>query len=434
MNDFASKISNYINSDANKSNCSTGVKEDYLKLFFKMQPIGSKIADFKNFPAGFFENFDYDIYDKDYCTDDTDYSKFNYNIAEKFNLVVLINGYFSKENSKIISKNITVMSLAEKSKKEYFATEKYFLDYSESYESQFTVLSNILAKDGVYLQIHQNSVVEEPIYIVNVITKQDKNYFFNHRKLIVADENSSAKIIETDLFMSDYKSLILSICLMQQAKNSQLNYSRIKSDINSDHKKHSNANFITGYEFRLNENAKLNHNNVNFDADFGRSRTHFFLDGENAEVNTTMFSYLQNDRIVDVATSIVHSSPNTYSNQLVKAIADDNSSFSFDGKILVAQDSQKIKASQNSRAILLSDNAQVNCQPQLEIYADDVECSHGSAIGNLEEDLIFYLNSRGISKEQANKLLLTAFAAEVINRIPYQSMRDFIFSDLAEQI
>ena len=418
MNDFKNKIENYINSNKSRIIGTSALKNNSVELFFNIQTIDKKIEDYKHIPAEFFENFDYSIYDKDYFFDNTDYSKFIKNIPEKSNLIVMLNGYFSKENSKIISKNITVMSMIEKVKNEFFGVEKFFSDYSELYENQFTVLNSILAKDGIFLHIHPNSTVEEPIYFINVITKQTQNFLFNYRKLIVADENSSAKIIEKDLIFSDYKSLILNVFLMRQAKNSQLNYSRIRSKTNANHSNSANVSFIVCNKFKLDANAKLNFNTVNFDRNFGRDKTHFLLEGENAEANVAMFCYLRNAETIDVSTVTTHLAPNTFSNQLVKNIADDDSTFSFDGKIFVSPDAQKIKASQNSRAILLSDNAQVNCQPQLEIYADDVSCSHGSAIGNLDEELIFYLNSRGIGKESAKKLLLSAFAAEVLNKIP----------------
>jgi len=434
MNDFKSKILNDINSNKKNIIGDFTIKEEYLKSFSRMETINKKIADFKNSPNDFFENFDYNVYDKNYFSKNIDYKKLNCKIPENSNIITMINGCFSNENTKIISKNITVSSFIEKIKNKYFATEKHFLDYSEDNENQLTLLNSVLAKDGIYLHIHPNSIIEEPIYIVNVITEQDKNFFFNHRKLIILDENSSAKIIETDLFLSNYKALSLNVCLTKQAKNSNLDYLHINSDINSNRKNHSKVSLIVRNEFKLDEDAKLNYNTVIFDSPFGQNRTQFLLEGENAEVNTAMFSYLRNDSVVDIATLTSHLVPNTYSNQLVKTVADDNSYFSFDGKILVSQNAQKIKAAQNSHAILLSDSAQVNCQPQLEIYADDVECSHGTAIGNLEEEMMFYLNSRGIGKEEANKLLFMAFACDIIDKIPHKNMQDFIYSNLQEQI
>lgn len=426
MNDFKNKILNQINSSEKNIYSSFPAREEYLKLFLKMETINKKINDFKNSPTNFFENFDYEIYDKDYFYEKIDYSKLNFEIPEKSNILTLVNGYFSEENSQIISENISVESLD--TPKKYLFFEKHFLDYSGATENQLTSLNSALSKDGLYLLIHLNATVEEPIYIINLITQQDKNYFFNYRKLIVANENSTAKIIEADFFMSDCKSLVMNVFLLKQAQNSNLDYTHIILN----RKNNSKVSLMVGNEFKLDANAKLNYNTVGLNLLYGRNRTQFFLEGENAEVNTTLFSYLQNDNTIDVATLIAHLAPNTHSKQVVKSIADDNSCFSFDGKILVEQDAQKIKASQNSRAILLSENASVNCQPQLEIYADDVECSHGSAIGNLEEEMIFYLNSRGIGKEQANKLLFTAFAGEVIDKIPHQNIRDAVYGDLQE--
>jgi len=435
MNDIKSKILNYLNSNKQNILKEFSLKEEYLKAFAKMETVSQKIIDYKNAPIGFFENFDYNVfsensYGENFSLVNVDYEKLNFKIPENANIITMLNGCFSHENSKIISKNITVNSFIEKNKSEYFEMEKYFLDYSEENENQLILLNNILSKDGIYLNIHKNSVVEEPIYIVNVITKQNKNFVFNYRKLIIVDENSSAKIIETDLFLSDCKSLILNVFLTKQAKNSNLDYSHINLNIDENQTNHSKVSLIFHNEFKLEADAKLNYNTVNFDSYFVQNRTQFFLEGENSEVNTAMFNYLQNDETVDIVTKISHSAPHTVSNQLVKSIADDNSCFSFDGKILVAKDAQKIKSAQNSRAILLSDNAKVNCQPQLEIYTDDVECSHGSAIGNLEEDMIFYLNSRGIGKEEANKLLFTAFAGEVIERISDDNFKNFIYKQI----
>lgn len=410
-------------------------REEYLKLFKKMATVDKGVHDFRNAPIDFFENFDYEIYDKDYVNDSSiDFEQLRSQYSRDANLIVLLNGCFSVENSIINSDKIIVMSLSEKLKNEGFLTNKYFLNYYERHENQLTVLNSILSNGGLYLHIPANTTVKDPIFILNIITEQDRNYFFNYRNLIIADENSNAKIIESDLFLSKYKSLILKVSFNKQYKNSHIDYNCINSDRNLNQHNDGQVSFITENGFFLEESATLNHNNIIFDTYYTKNTSHFVLEGNSSDVDTSVFSFLKSDSIVDIQTQIEHVSSNTGCRQLVKSIVDDNGYFTFDGKILVDQDAQKIKAMQNSRAILISDNARAELQPQLEIYADDVICTHGATVGSLDTDLLFYLNSRGISNEQAKKLLLIAFASEVVDKMSHNYTHNWVTENLYSKI
>ncbi len=429
-NKFKCRITKAV--EANKKNLLEGslLKEEYFKLFEQMEAPTNKQSIFKNIPADFFENFEYEVYDGNYTPrPEEDYSKY-FTSMEKGNFIVLINGFFSPEHSRIISDNIVISKLSEKIKKDYFAVEKYYITYSERHEYILSALNAALSRDGIFLNIKENAIVEEPIYILSVFTNQMKNYLYNQRFLILADKNSQATIIENVVSESNSKVMMMQVTELHQSPNSLVNYYRL----NNYAAKKENLVVFLDSEFAIEENAVLNRFSINFNSTFSRNRTNVKAIGKKSEINLNSFIYVKNHGVMDIRTILEIASPEVRCNQFVKSIADENSRVNFSGKIEIEPHAQKVVASQKSRGILLSNTAEIFCEPQLEIYANDVVCSHGAAIGNVDDDLVFYLQSRGIAKDEAQKLLLAAYASEILDKIHIKELRDNLLNEFQNHL
>ncbi|MDR0926508.1 MAG: SufD family Fe-S cluster assembly protein [Ignavibacteria bacterium] len=391
-------------------------KDDYLKHFKDMNPITKKSPLFKNSPDGFFENFDYEVFPPNTPLPDVDIvpilSDFHPFLSTNTNRIVMLNGTLSLKNSNIISDGLKIEELSLQSSRVENEVERNFLNYYYGHETQLSTANSLLSPDGTYVHIAENAKIKEPIILLNIITKQDKNYFFNHRRFIEISKNATANFYECNIVLSSHKSVLVDISIASLSENANVTYSLINTNVNDK----KDASIIKGFGFTLKENAKLDTFSFHSGYNYERERCQYMLDGKNSSVTITSFAQLYKNNIVDIATDITHTATDTKSEQLAKVIVDDNSAFHFNGRIEVVPNAQRTDSAQSSRALLLSDDATVEFLPQLEINNDDVACSHGAAIGQLDEDSLFYLNSRGIGTDEARKLLLTAFAMEAINK------------------
>lgn len=390
--------------------------DEYTRIFSKMDSIEQDNEYFKVYPKNFFEDFNYEIYKEDYniaINNLKNIENILTGIPENANIIFSINGYYSEQHSKIISKNIDIINITNKSNNDYFEEKKQFVDlyYGEN-ENQLSILNNLLSKNGIYINIAPNSIIAEPIYLLNVITELYDNYFINSKKIIKVEKNSKINVIEIGSIFSKFNTIYSELCSIDLKENANVNYSKLHSNTNNITNK---TTYFENYNYKLDKNSNLNINTIALGRDYNKNDTLIKLEGDNATLNDSYFILTNNDKIVDLKTTIYHKAQNTTSNQLVKAVANGNSKIYFDGKIIIKDNTEQSSAMQNSKAILLSDNAKVQFQPQLEIYNDDIKAKHGSAIGNLDADLLFYLKTRGIDEDIAKKLLLVAFANDIIN-------------------
>ena len=182
------------------------------------------------------------------------------------------------------------------------------------------------------------------------------------------------------------------------------------------------------------QDSNLTINTLTLNGNFVRNDVVIRVDGQNAESNLNGAYILRNNQLVDNHTVVDHLVPNCQSNELYKGVLYDKSTAVFNGKVFVRQDAQKINAFQSNGNVLMSEDATVNSKPELEIYADDVKCSHGSTTGQLDEEAIYYLRARGISEKSAKELLVSAFIADVLNRIENQDLLDFTNNVLSNSL
>jgi len=340
------------------------------------------------------------------------------------NLLVFINGFFSEELSEISEKeNIVIQPLAKARKSHSDIIEKYFAKYTDHNKQIFTALNTVYHTSGTFVYSKENAAIEKPIHIINITNAESAA--FNPRNLFIVGKNSEVKIISSyeTIRGSSFTNSVTEIILHENAHLSQYllqNESENSSQINTTEVyQESNSNFNI---HTITTNGLLVRNNLNIS-----------LEGEHIETHLSGLHLTKGKQHVDNHTFVDHRQPNCQSNELYKGIMNGKSTGVFNGKVMVRPHAQKTNAYQSNQNILLTDDASINSKPELEIYADDVKCSHGSTTGQLDEEAKFYLRSRGLSEDSATKLLLNAFAEEVLRGIKLLPLREKIEKYIEER-
>jgi len=280
-------------------------------------------------------------------------------------------------------------------------------------------LNSALWTDGAFIYIPENVQLEVPIEIIHISTGE-KEILASPRHLIIAEKNSSVSIIENTISLDlNAKVIVNSHSDIFVGENSKVQFYRLQNDC-------KNVSLISSTNVIQEKNSHFDTNTITLGSEWTRNNLSIALNGENCESHLNGLFITNGTDLIDNHTSVHHNKPHCQSNQLYKGILDGKSTGIFNGKIFVEQDAQKTNAYQSSKNILLSDDATINTKPQLEIYADDVKCSHGSTTGQLNEEALFYLRARGLSVDSARNLLLYAFANDVLNTIRIESLKNYL--------
>ncbi len=336
---------------------------------------------------------------------------------EGVDTVVIYNGHYQKDISSIPN-GVNLLSGSE-------YMERKNGNFDRANNSPFDLLNTAFTDSGMCIVLEKNTLVKSPIRIL-FISNGDRSIMVNPRVNVDIGESSSLTFIEqhvgdaTSFFQNESVFITL-------GNNAQLNHVRIQS--NSEFTQNiSNLNVNQAadsqYEFfQLVDGSKL-----------GRSDICVQLDGENAQCNINSLTLSKNNQHIDNNIIVNHNSAQTHSSQFVKSILFDTSTGVFNGKTIVHENAQKITAQQTNKNILLSKKAKMNANPQLEIYADDVKCSHGSTTGQIDEDALFYLQSRGINRQDAMELMVVGFANEVLDKIPHPEIKKAIYTEFTVKL
>ena len=287
--------------------------------------------------------------------------------------------------------------------------KKYFGSVADKDESM-TALNTSYAKEGAYIYIPPSVVSEKPIEIIHVSTGAQGPVWLQPRNLIVADANSQVQIIERHQSLQEHQVVTNSVTEIIAHQEALVDYYKIQNDLDT-------ASLIDNTYIAQDKNSHVSVHTFSFGGKITRNNLNFYQKGE--RINSTLkgITLLQEKQHVDHFTLVHHAEPNCESHQDYKGIFSDRSVGVFNGKILVDKIAQKTNAFQQNNNIILDDKAKVNTKPQLEIFADDVRCSHGCTIGQLDQDALFYLRSRGIPKKEAKGLLTYAFANNVLESV-----------------
>lgn len=329
--------------------------------------------------------------------------------------------------SEIKHDGIEICTLKEASENFPDEIDAHLGKYADVNKDSFTALNTAFSYEGIFVKIHKNTLAEKPIILHYGSDNNSTSNFLQTRNLILVESGSQANIIES--YTSDFSEIQFSnhVSEIVVGANSNLKYFKFQNQNNNTY--HIDNSFISqsrdsvvkSYAFTL--EGKIIRNNLNFG-----------LEEENCEAHMFGLYVVHNNGHVDNHTSVDHKVANCYSNEIYKGIIDDTSKGVFNGKIFVRQDAQKTNAFQTNKNILLTDTASVNTKPQLEIWADDVSCSHGCTTGQLDEEQLFYLRSRGISKSSAVAMLLHAFVNDVIDKIEIDFLHDFINHEMSNRL
>lgn len=332
-------------------------------------------------------------------------------------MISQLNGWFVSKNGSISisDQGVVVGSLAEAKTLYPELVDTYYAKISDNNKSGFVALNNAFAQDGVFIYVPDNVKVSVPMQMVNIINYH-KNIFIQNHNLVIVGNNSFLQLVQCDDSVDHQRSLINTITEFFVGENAILDHYKLQN-------KNDNSTLINSMFFDLKAGAKLTTNAITLNGGIIRNENYVILNGEFCEANVYGIYLVDKNQHVDNQVFIDHAYPNCLSNELFKGIVDDSAHSVFNGHILVRKDAQHTNAFQSNKNILLTDKATIFTKPFLEIYADDVKCSHGATIGQIDETAMFYLKSRGIGEHNAKMLLMYAFAAEVINNIAIEPLQ-----------
>lgn len=346
---------------------------------------------------------------------------------KEFITLVFINGYFSKEFSEIDSppKGLVLETISEAIKKHPELVLNYFSKSASAEKNIFTALNTAFADHGTFVHVEENAAIEKPIQILYV-TKAD-DIFVSPRNLFLISKNAQVKIIETYAGLGDKSYFTNQVTEFVVDQNAIVEHVRIQDEqLQSYH--------ISTISVDLEKSSNFSSYNINFGGSFVRNNVNATFNNSFAECRLNGLYVSEGTQFVDNHTTIDHAKANCLSNELYKGILNDTSRGVFNGKVFVRQDAQKTNAYQQNKNILLSNDALVNTKPQLEIFADDVKCSHGATVGQLDKEQLFYLKARGIQEKEAKAILIYAFASDVVHSISMLQVRDHLEALLAEKL
>ncbi|HJT28022.1 MAG TPA: Fe-S cluster assembly protein SufD [Pyrinomonadaceae bacterium] len=291
---------------------------------------------------------------------------------------------------------------------------KYLARNAGYHNNGLTALNTAFLQSGVFLWIPKNVKLERPLQITFVAEAENGANF--PRLLVVAEENSSATLIESFVSSNGGKYFTNAIAEIVLKDGAQLEHYRVQRESN-------NAYHVSTTSAELGRSSRYDTTSINLGAQLSRHDVSVVMDHEGAETAVDGLYMVGSDQHTDTHSVIDHKQPHCTSHQLYKGILDGNGRAVFNGKVFVREGAQKTDAQQTNKNLLLSDKARVDTKPQLEIYADDVKCAHGAAVGQIDPEELFYLEARGIGPELGRSLLTYGFAEEVIGKIKIESIR-----------
>lgn len=342
--------------------------------------------------------------------------------------IVFIDGVFSSFLSSTTHEGIDVclMSSALVKPKYKMVIDNYYNKIASKDES-LTTLNTAFANEGAYVNIPKSTVVRKPIEIMYFSTGNEAALLVQPRNLIIVGENSHVRIIERHQSLSENPVLTNSVTEIFAQKRAIVDYYKIQND-------NLEANLIDNTYVSQKQESHVSVNTFSFGGNLTRNNLNFYHFGERITSTLNGITIIGEKQHVDHYTLVKHSTPNCESFQDYKGIYSDRSTGVFNGKVYVEKEAQKTNAFQKSNNILLSDKATINAKPQLEIFADDVKCSHGCTVGQLDETAMFYMQSRGIPKKEAKALLMYAFSNAVIESIKIPELKQRITKIIATKL
>ncbi len=363
----------------------------------------------------------HDIRNTDYVMDVPFYKVKPVNVGLEGYILYFLNGSFSPQHSNL-PQGVEVMPLIEA----VFTVpeaQKYLGKIADAKIHPFAALNQAYLNEGIYIKIEKNIELKKPLILVHHTHNEGESLFYNLHNLIVLEENAKASLLEYYTYSGQIKSRYFGNHVNEiiLAKGAGLNHYKFQDEA-------FYAVHIALSCAEVDEGAAYSHFCFQKGANLGRDETHIRLLAQGAAANIAAAYKMEGWATLDTTTEIEHLAPQTYSNQLIKGVVGGEAKGVFQGKIHIAPGAVKTEGHQLHKALLLSDNAETDCKPELEIYADDVQCSHGAATGELDKEQLFYMLSRGIGEDEARQILVEAFLDDVLEKLPSAEIREWMKS------
>ncbi len=349
--------------------------------------------------------------------------------TEDFNYIVFYNGRFQETLSVIKEKDVLIIkSLETAAGDEDAEFVENNLGHSHGYHPDgVNALNGAFAAGGAFIKVKKGTVLRQPLIIYHFADSRKGYRFAQPRILVSAEANAQSTIVETYINIGDGESLTNEVLEICTGRDSVTRYIKLQNEGKL-------SNYTGTTHVRQLERSNTHAVTITLDGAMVRNNLNMVMEDEHAESHMYGLYLLKGNTLADNHTIVDNKMPHCESNELYKGIMDGQSTGVFNGKIFVRKDAQKTNAYQSNKNILIGDQASANTKPQLEIFADDVKCSHGCTIGKLDEDALFYLRARGIAEKNAKALLLHAFASDILGQIENEAIRIHVEQLIAERL
>lgn len=349
--------------------------------------------------------------------------------TEDFNYIVFFNGRFQESLSVVKEKDaLIIKSLETAAGDEDAEFVENNLGHSHAYHPDgVNALNGAFAAGGVFIKVKKGSLIAAPLMIYHFVDSSNGLQFAQPRILVSVEANAQVTIVETYINKGDGESLTNEVIEICTERDSVTRYIKLQNEGKLSN--HTGTTHVRQLE-RSNTHAVT----ITLDGGVVRNNLNMVMEDEHAESHMYGLYLLKGNTLADNHTIVDNRMPHCESNELYKGIMDDQSTGVFNGKIFVRKDAQKTNAYQSNKNILIGEQASANTKPQLEIFADDVKCSHGCTIGKLDEDALFYLRARGISEKNAKALLLHAFASDILGQIENEVIKRHVETIISQRL
>lgn len=339
--------------------------------------------------------------------------------------LVFVNGSFSEEHSstEALPKEVTIGNIATLAEEDNELLKTHLNKYADFEDDIFTSFNTAFLKDGAFIYVPEGKKVEVPVHLLFIQSDAEQNYFTTSRSVVVADRDSEITVVEDHIGLGNNKYFNLPVVEVNLEEDAYVKHTKIQRDSRE-------AIHIARTGAFVAKHANYESYTITRGAKLSRNEPRISQRDEEVEFTVDGLVLIDGDQVSDTHSVMDHRFSHAESHQLHKCVITGKAHSVFNGKIYVQKDAQKIDSFQENRNLLLSRKGLVNTKPQLEIFADDVVCTHGATVGQLEKDELFYLKSRGLDEQQARELLIYAFALETIENITVDSVQQLLVDEV----